>query len=1724
MASPSSLTGIARPESMIVRPRSESRFSNPASRPETAASTRYPDEEPKTAVKVAVRVRPPLDSSDPGFDLVPARFRGSTCQTPNPNTLTVESGAQGQKLFVFDRVFSDKEDQESVWEYVHESVNSFVQGYNVSLLAYGQSGAGKSYTMGTASPGSQITPKSTGIVPRAAAALFDKLSATSNASSTSANGVGSGLRQPKRYSSAPVVETKEKNWQLRATYVEIYNEQLRDLLVPESVPSHERPPIQIREDSKGRILLTGLQQVPINSVDDLLNALNFGSSIRQTDATAINSKSSRSHAVFSLALTLKKNQAMSSETKRYSTSMHSMSGSEHWVTIDSKLHFVDLAGSERLKNSGLTGERVKEGISINAGLASLGKVISQLSAKSSGGGGHVSYRDSRLTRLLQDSLGGNAITYMIACVNPVEFHLSETLNTVQYAQRARNIQSKPQIQSRADDGDKQLVIDRLRSEVAFLRDRIQHLDRGDRRSTSEAGRRAPRDHARENELQNQLLDIQESYSALSGRHAKLIAEIAQGKGNEEGGMPALTGSIAPNSLDRLKRSNNFQEAVEAVVMEYEKTIQSLESSLSQSRSSLSTSESSLLEREARLVYSEARTQQLLQRLQKSKDRESNSDTYLRDLEQKLEGAATGEEKNIVAIKDLRKELARVKESESSAEEYISTLEERLAEAEQDTEIMQREIRRLEHVVERQRTIGKMDSLLQELDHMRQEEIQANSNGADRHMENTQSDMFHDRLVATTGAHHPNGEMTDESAEQEWRNFGPMEGEEESISHVDPAEQNTSEQQKQQGPDATSQSDREREQAQAQSKVIADKLETVSIELFDLKVEHESTVAELDDTSRKYQIALRTLADLQEAIDDGRARPSSFLGVDGSREPRENGVSSVSRTLQSDLSSRTESPTLVEPSEAGASESSPRQETLMDAVKRLKRANAEKDINMAELNGNFEQLSDQHQTTLKYVEELKEELAKAPKEQSPVSETLRSPGPIRRSASQTFLGKDRETRVFTNLRDVAVEHLQGKPQAAQLFERNINDAAMEMKLRNDRLESLETELKKVREEIVVKNTMISGLTRERSARTATGLDLSMLSSMRDHVTQSQKKIASLLKTRVEDEEKMFANVQKMQDSLGQPRSGGNHLPGEFPASGDASSVTDGPTESTDEDHHQRTVELQREITQWQEKQRASNEAARASEEQLVATIAALETSLANSEALHKEQTAAASMRSNMRSPDSNADLEAEKSKHLEQVAALQKEIDGYKAASIAHTSKLGELESSYNKFMQEVEEEAQHRKLTESELQAQRDRCQHLERQIEQERSLSDFHQSGLKSLEESHEKEMEELRGTLAAQQRKSDSRLTEQLSKHQESTSALQEELTRAHVELSQLMHSVAVALDDENADSATLQTRLQAFAAEKGNAASKSRELSETLGKVQQELQAAKRIAAEQDAKIKELTAINTDTLKELERATEREQKSSQLVQELEEQLNASFDQHKTTQKRLSSTQADAEKAIEDHRSRMVLLERELSDMKRSTTSSAQGSHRGSLQAQDLNRTDSNTSHLRKSNSNQALPMMSPPPVTPLPPVPSDSPSQNPPRSPQPNTASFSFNTGPSDTEKALQSSLDERENRIKTIEKHLYAEKQLTQTLEEALVDLETQANKSKSEIEAWKKKAGQLESEAEGLKKQRGEMRNSLQAVEQERERRLQAEAVQKQLEDRMAQVQAKKKKKGGLNCF
>ncbi|KAI9247359.1 P-loop containing nucleoside triphosphate hydrolase protein, partial [Sporodiniella umbellata] len=395
-----------------------------------------------TAVQVALRIRPltPQDKSLPRF----SQSTDSDILKAYENSVIV---APHQKSFQFDHVFDSSSTQEQVFSTVASNfVDRFVDGYNVTILAYGQTSSGKTYTMGTAIDNqSGANSEQEGIIPRAMLALFDKIQGfqgnTPQRTAFQKRPAGQqyGLRSPtKSFSSnlksrpasiitpprcgsnlTPPVSTDEKStrYTVLVSFIEIYNEELIDLLNP--APPCERAPVTIREDTKGHIIWTGLKEVAVSNAEDVLKYLQMGTENRATGSTDMNAKSSRSHAIFSVTLKQEK----------------------WWMIVHSKFHFVDLAGSERLKRTAAEGDRRKEGININAGLLALGNVISALSDPSKKPT-HIPYRDSKLTRLLQDSLGGNSTTLMIACVSSAEINLTETVNTIKYAYRARNIRNK----------------------------------------------------------------------------------------------------------------------------------------------------------------------------------------------------------------------------------------------------------------------------------------------------------------------------------------------------------------------------------------------------------------------------------------------------------------------------------------------------------------------------------------------------------------------------------------------------------------------------------------------------------------------------------------------------------------------------------------------------------------------------------------------------------------------------------------------------------------------------------------------------------------------------------------------------------------------------------------------------------------------------------------------------------------------------------------------------------------------------------------------------------------------------------------------------------------------------------------------------------------------------------------------------------------------------------
>ncbi|XP_032330564.1 chromosome-associated kinesin KIF4A [Camelus ferus] len=353
-------------------------------------------------VRVALRCRP----------LVPKEISEGCqmCLSFVPGEPQVVVGTD--KSFTYDFVFDPSTEQEEVFNTaVAPLIKGIFKGYNATVLAYGQTGSGKTYSMGGAYTAEQENEPTVGVIPRVIQLLFKEIDKKSDFEFT-----------------------------LKVSYLEIYNEEILDLLCP----SREKAPqISIREDPKEGIKIVGLTEKTVLVALDTVSCLEQGNNCRTVASTAMNSQSSRSHAIFTISIEQRKKSDKNSSFR-------------------SKLHLVDLAGSERQKKTKAEGDRLKEGININRGLLCLGNVISALGDDKKGG--FVPYRDSKLTRLLQDSLGGNSHTLMIACVSPADSNLEETLNTLRYADRARKIKNKPVVN-----------IDPQTAELNHLKQQVQQL-------------------------------------------------------------------------------------------------------------------------------------------------------------------------------------------------------------------------------------------------------------------------------------------------------------------------------------------------------------------------------------------------------------------------------------------------------------------------------------------------------------------------------------------------------------------------------------------------------------------------------------------------------------------------------------------------------------------------------------------------------------------------------------------------------------------------------------------------------------------------------------------------------------------------------------------------------------------------------------------------------------------------------------------------------------------------------------------------------------------------------------------------------------------------------------------------------------------------------------------------------------------------------------------------
>jgi len=301
-----------------------------------------------------------------------------------------------------------------------EAVLSSLSGYNASIIAYGQTGTGKTYTME-----GEPTPRLRGIIPRATEEIFGYIE----------NAV-----------------SERKKFLVRASYLQIYNEVISDLLKP------ERTNLNIREDKRRGVFVEGLSEWVVRSPKEVYGLMQRGAVTRATASTKMNEISSRSHAVFIII----------AEQLEYIEDTEPEGQGKSQAFKVGKLNLVDLAGSERVRLTGATGRRLEESKKINQSLSALGNVIAALT--DSKGRQHIPYRDSKLTRILEDSLGGNCKTTMMAMISPALESFPESLSTLKFANRAKNIKNEARVN---EDLDQRGLLRKYELEIRKLRSELE---------------------------------------------------------------------------------------------------------------------------------------------------------------------------------------------------------------------------------------------------------------------------------------------------------------------------------------------------------------------------------------------------------------------------------------------------------------------------------------------------------------------------------------------------------------------------------------------------------------------------------------------------------------------------------------------------------------------------------------------------------------------------------------------------------------------------------------------------------------------------------------------------------------------------------------------------------------------------------------------------------------------------------------------------------------------------------------------------------------------------------------------------------------------------------------------------------------------------------------------------------------------------------------------------
>ncbi|CAL8092389.1 unnamed protein product [Calicophoron daubneyi] len=558
-------------------------------------------------VKVVIRCRPmnEREIADGYTKCVVLDEGNGTIELTNPKGRPDDP----PRTFVFDSVYDENSQQRDMYDKTFKTlISSVLEGFNGTIFAYGQTGTGKTYTI----QGVENDPELRGVMPNSFDHIFDH-----------------------------IARSKDAQYLVRASYLEIYKEEIRDLLHRDQTKH-----LEIKERPDSGIYVKDLSSVLTKSIAEIQKVMNIGYQNRAVGATNMNEHSSRSHAIFIVTIECSKIG----------------SDGENHIRVG-KLNLVDLAGSERQSKTHSEGDRLKEATKINLSLSTLGNVISALvDGKST----HVPYRDSKLTRLLQDSLGGNAKTVMVANIGPATYNYDETLNTLRYASRAKNIKNKPKINEDPKDAllrEYQAEIERLKS---MLKNRNEHITN------------TPRSHGRKNrshrkrilpdgtEVEDETGDdeteeeVEKIESFMKVQQTRLDAE-KQAIMNDQ----SLVAEEKSRVLEELKNKERRLQEEEAQTQQLENKLRAMESKLLRGDQSIvertKMQEAALAQQRSQMAEQKRREKEIVARMEEAEDNVANLQEGFTSLKQEVEVNTRRLRKLFEKFQEVKQEMSTVQE-------------------------------------------------------------------------------------------------------------------------------------------------------------------------------------------------------------------------------------------------------------------------------------------------------------------------------------------------------------------------------------------------------------------------------------------------------------------------------------------------------------------------------------------------------------------------------------------------------------------------------------------------------------------------------------------------------------------------------------------------------------------------------------------------------------------------------------------------------------------------------------------------------------------------------------------------------------------------------------------------------------------------------------------------------------------------------------------------------